>query len=51
MAIDGNGSITHANNKAANYLLPKNGVLVGKNIDDLFPKPELPRVRQFMRRV
>lgn len=50
VAIDGNGSITHANNKAANYLLPKNGVLVGKNIDDLFPKPELPRVRQFMRR-
>ena len=45
VAIDGNGSITHANNKAANYLLPKNGVLVGKNIDDLFPKPELPRVR------
>lgn len=39
VAIDGNGSITHANNKAANYLLPKNGVLVGKNIDDLFPKP------------
>lgn len=50
MIIDGNSPITRANNKAANHLLPKNGALVGKNIDDLFPKPELPRARQPMRR-
>lgn len=42
VAIDGNGSITHANNKAANYLLPKNGVLVGKNIDDRSPRCSSP---------
>ena len=49
VAIDGNGSITHANNKPPTTCSPERRPC-GKNIDDLFPKPELPRVRQFMRR-
>lgn len=45
VATDRNGSVTHVSNKAADYLLPENGALVGKNIDDLFPKPELSHIR------
>ncbi|MFR3459141.1 MAG: PAS domain-containing protein [Bilophila wadsworthia] len=32
VAIDGNGSITHANNKAANYLLPRTASLWARTL-------------------
>lgn len=48
IAINPEGIITHANNKAMSICANVEEELVGSSIDKIFSKPDLPRVRRIM---
>lgn len=49
LALDPTGVITHANNKADLLLSRAGEDVVGKSLADIFSKPDLPKLRQFMK--
>ena len=50
LAINLDGVITHANNKAASLFSSTEKSIVGQGIEKIFSKPDLPRVRQLLKK-